>query len=69
MAKFVNLTRDLRFAVHGLRAPVSVQPGAVLEVPDDVADAYACQPEIWGPPKATKPTAASTAGTNTPSEG
>jgi cell division septation protein DedD len=48
VAKFTNLTSDVRYIVHGLPGVRAILPGDVAEVADDVAESYASQPEIWG---------------------
>jgi hypothetical protein len=49
VALFKNLTDDLRWVTHGLPSRVAVKPGEELQVPDEVAQNYGCQPDIWGP--------------------
>ena len=56
MATFTNVSTDLRFVTHGLPAPVAVKPGEQLQVPDDVAPEYACQPDIWAAKSGRKTT-------------
>ena len=68
MASFTNISAELRFVSHGLPAVVAVKPGEQVQVPDDVAPEYACQPGIWAA-KPTRKSPASTAGTNAPTEG
>ena len=50
MAKFTNVSGELRFVNHGLRTTQAVAADGVLELPDDDLDAvgaYACQPDVW----------------------
>lgn len=49
MAKFTNVSGELRFVNHGLRSTQAVAAGDTLELPDedDVVLAYACQPDVW----------------------
>jgi hypothetical protein len=49
VAKFTNVSGELRFVNHGLRATVAVPADGDLEIPDDdeVVAAYACQPDVW----------------------
>lgn len=65
MAQFRNITADLRFAPFGFGSPVAVRAGDVLDVPDDVAESYACQPAIWQAVSPKAPTVAP----DPPSEG
>lgn len=50
MAKFTNVSGELRFVNHGLRATVAVPADGDLELPDgddELIGAYACQPDVW----------------------
>jgi len=49
VAKFTNLTSDVRYIVYGVPGIRAILPNDVAEVEDDVAEAYASQPATWGP--------------------
>jgi pyruvate dehydrogenase E2 component (dihydrolipoamide acetyltransferase) len=49
VAKFLNLSKDVRFLTHGVLGVRAVKPGDVVEVADEVAQAYASQPGLWQP--------------------
>ena len=48
MARFRNLTGDRLQIVLGVAVPTVVAPDEVVEVDDDVAEGYECQPTTWG---------------------
>ena len=60
MATFKNVTGDLRYVSHGLRAHQAIPAGEQVTVPDDVAGAYGCQPAIWAPVDSSAQAAAKT---------
>ena len=58
MARFRNLTGDHLQIVYGVAAPTVVAPDEVVDVDDDTADAYECQPSTWGPAPDSTPKSA-----------
>lgn len=66
--RYVNVSPDTRFVTHGFSGVRKVDPGEVLEVPDEVAAAYD-QPGIWEAAAAPSSTpTASPASTAAPAE-
>jgi len=44
-----NVSNDVRFISHGLRRMTAVKPGETVEIPDEHAEAYTCQGDVWKP--------------------
>ena len=60
MAKFRNVTSEARFVFYGFNGPQMVEPGGVLEVPDEFVENYD-QPGIFEPENKQGTPAASSA--------